>query len=78
MQWKFVWSTVIVCQHLVLVTWADIKAPAVGRLASLLQQFREFLSHPPLQVYASAGERLSQQFQLFNDLSSSFSLPATI
>lgn len=48
MRWKFVWSTVIVCQHLVLVTWPDIKPPAVGRLASLLQQFKENFSpsHP--------------------------------
>lgn len=38
----------MVCQHLVLVTWPDIKAPAVGRLASLLQQFKENFSpsHP--------------------------------
>lgn len=54
---------VIVCQHLVLMTWPDIKAPAVGRLASLLQQFQENL--PPAHPRASAEERLSQQFQLF-------------
>lgn len=79
MQWKFVWSPVIVCQHLVLLTWPDIKAPAVGTLAALLHQFKENLcpTHPCRPV--SAGERLSQQFQLFKgSVSSSFSLPATI
>lgn len=64
---KFVWSTLIICQHLVLVTWPDIKAPAVGRLASLLQQFKENLSPTqPCRPVPQLG-RDSQQFQLFKD-----------
>lgn len=49
------------------MTWPDIKAPAVGRSASLLQQFKGNLSpaHPCRPVPQMGRD--SQQFQLFKD-----------
>jgi len=78
---KFVWSTPsLYASTLALTSWPDIEAPAVGQLAGQLQQFQGNLSSTPtLQACATAGERLSQQFQLFKDSTSSSSpVPAII
>lgn len=74
---KFVWSTLssYTCT-LVLMIWPDIE----GRWASRLQQFKENLSSTPtLKACVLAGERLSQQFQVFKDsVASSSPIPAII